>query len=122
MIVSDWLYSGVGGAACRRPEVSERGGWGGSVGGWGDELVGGFQAAAVFNVIGADVALRYPSEMNGPTIVVRRSGFGELSDENACRTDGSNEGSGRSDLFLCEHLYAGDISSTKLRMALHEGS
>merc|ERR1719327_1423519 len=89
--------------------------------GSGNQLVNGLSAellaeephATIFKVIGADTALRYKSELKGPTVVVCREGSTE-----ALHSALSNLRPDRKTLLVAEELPGEECSSTKLRGAL----
>jgi len=90
--------------------------------GSGGQLIKGLSAelyreepdATIFKVIGADTAVRYKSELKGPTVVVCRDG--STAALRAAIKDGGHGRNG--DLFLVEELPGEECSSTKIRNAL----
>jgi len=79
------------------------------------ELVALAPGAAVFKVIGADTAVRYPTEMcKLPTVVVCRQGSTE-----ALHRVIKERGLARRDLLLTDELPGEECSSTKLRRAIN---
>ena len=67
-------------------------------------------------VIGADTALRFNRELEGPTIVINRDGPGDQILELIERSQ-TAEGKERNPVYTCDQI-PGDFSSTRLREAL----
>mmetsp|Transcript_90005 Transcript_90005/g.178929 ORF Transcript_90005/g.178929 Transcript_90005/m.178929 type:complete len:787 (+) Transcript_90005:50-2410(+) len=78
------------------------------------ELLAEVPGATIFKVVGADTAVRHPSEMSGHVIVISRKGSTEEL-EQAIR--GSSQAQ-RTNLFVVDELSGGECSSTKVREAL----
>merc|ERR1719162_885959 len=73
------------------------------------ELLAEEPNATIFKVVGADTAVRYKSELKGPTVVVCREG--STAALRAAIKDGGHGRNG--DLFLVEELPGEECSSTK---------
>ena len=71
----------------------------------------------IFVVVGADIAVRYPQDLHGPTVVVGRKGLSSI--ESAKLTEIVEEMAWRTwTFFVLDELPGDECSSTKLRRAL----
>ena len=73
----------------------------------------------IFVVVGADIAVRYPQDLRGPTVVVGRKGLSSM--ESATLTQIVEEMAWRRwTFFVLDELPGDECSSTKLRRALQQ--